>query len=71
MMNITSAFTVQQASQRLTVSVETVRRYIREGELKAYRIGGGYRIPEEAISEFIIKCNSRPLRTGRSRKGGE
>jgi len=37
-------FTVEQASQHLALHPKTVLRYIREGRLKASRIGKSYRI---------------------------
>ena len=37
-------YTINQASLALKVHPLTVRRYIKEGKLKAYRIGGNIRI---------------------------
>ncbi len=37
--------TVGQVARRLSVSVDTVRRRIRSGELRAVRLGGNERAP--------------------------
>ncbi|CAN5821777.1 hypothetical protein BH23CHL2_BH23CHL2_34320 [soil metagenome] len=46
-------YTVDEVSQVMGVSAETVRRWIREGELKAEMLrmgaGGGYRITHEEL----------------------
>ena len=36
--------TPQEVSDLLRVSVQTVRRWIKEGELPAYKVGRGWRI---------------------------
>lgn len=48
-------WTPKEVAERFDVSAETVRRYIREKKLKAIRFGGGYRISDEALQEFIDK----------------
>lgn len=59
-MDIKNVLTVRQVSERLNIPAYSIRRYINKGLLKGFRIGGDYRVPEEAISEFIIQCNSTP-----------
>jgi excisionase family DNA binding protein len=48
---------VEQVAARLDINVETVRRWIRRGELPAMKVGGrtGYRIEERDLQEFIKK----------------
>lgn len=44
---------------RFGVHVETVRRWIKAGRLRAERtLGGHYRIPESALSEFENKTST-------------
>jgi excisionase family DNA binding protein len=43
----------EEASQRLGVSVYTVRRWIKEGKLRAFRPGKEYRIREADLEEFF------------------
>ncbi len=48
--------TVPQVAERLGVSEETVRRWIRAGELPVLDLGGpkaGYRIREADLEEFL------------------
>ena len=45
--------TVKEVAQELNVSIRTVRRWISEGKLKAFKIGGVVRIPEEEYQKFI------------------
>jgi excisionase family DNA binding protein len=45
-------YTVDAAAERLHLHVKTVRRYIREGRLKAKRIGKEYRIAHADLIEF-------------------
>lgn len=47
---------VPEVAQRLDVSIETVRRWLRDGKLKGRMIGGqrsGYRIPESEIERLL------------------
>lgn len=45
-------FNINQAAFILKVHPLTVRRYIKEGRLKAVRIGGNLRIKESQLLEF-------------------
>lgn len=45
-------YTIDQVAQRLQLHVKTVRRYVREGRLKATRIGKQYRIAADDLAEF-------------------
>ena len=45
-------YTVDQAAQLLDLHVKTVRRYVRDGRLKAKRIGKEYRIVRADLDEF-------------------
>jgi excisionase family DNA binding protein len=44
--------TVEQAAERLSLHPKTVRRFIREGRIKATRIGKSYRILEADLAQF-------------------
>jgi excisionase family DNA binding protein len=62
-------YTIDQVAQRLQLHVKTVRRYVREGRLKATRIGKQYRIAAEDLAEFSggqVEVNAEPVRTSRS-----
>lgn len=48
-----SHYTVKEIAIDLDVSMETVRSWIRHGELKAVDIGRGYRVPIEEYRRFL------------------
>lgn len=47
--------TVDQVAERLQVNPETVRRWLRRGELEGVDLGhkAGYRVTEAALREFL------------------
>jgi excisionase family DNA binding protein len=46
--------TTQQAAQRLDVKVDTVQRYLRQGKIRAVRLGKFWRIPESALQNYTF-----------------
>jgi excisionase family DNA binding protein len=56
----------EQAGERLGVSVYTVRRWIKEGKLRAFRPGKEYRIREADLEEFLRAREVRPKVTSGS-----
>ncbi len=52
-METEALLTVQQVMERLQIADETVYRYIRQGKLKAIRVGGLWRVSEKALLEFL------------------
>jgi len=67
-------FNVNQVAFILKVHPLTIRRYIRDGRLKAIKVGGNIRIKESSFNEFnkdfspesskttIIKSNLKPAK---------
>ena len=45
--------TPEEVADRLKVSIFTVRRWIHQGELPAYRIGRGWRIGTNDLSKWL------------------
>ena len=45
-------YTTDEVGELLTVNPQTVRKWIREGELDASKIGRGYRIDRPALERF-------------------
>lgn len=45
--------TVAQVAAKLQIHWQTVLSYIKAKKLKAVKIGNGYRIPREALAEFV------------------
>ena len=48
-------YTVDEVSSILKLPAETIRKYLRRGDLKGARIGRYWRIPEEELAAFIQK----------------
>ena len=48
-----SFLTPQEVSDLLRVSVYTVRRWIKEGDLPAYKVGRGWRIQESDLDAWL------------------
>lgn len=50
-------YTPQEVADRLKVSEQTIKLWLREGTLRGVRLGGKriWRIPESAIQEFLDK----------------
>ena len=50
-------YTVDEIAKRLSVHPETVRNWIKNGQLSAINLGGsaGYRITESDLAEFLRK----------------
>ena len=48
--------TVREVAERIRSSPETVRRWLRQGKLRGFRLGGtklGYRVPESELQRFL------------------
>lgn len=63
-------YTVEQISNMLNIHPKTIQRYIREGKLRATKIGKGWRITGHDLSTFTESnsyetpaSENRPLRT--------
>ncbi len=48
-----SFLTPQEVADLLRVSVYTVRRWIKEGDLPAYKVGRGWRISEPDLGRWL------------------
>ena len=48
-----SFYTVEQVAELLQVHWQTVLNYIKNGKLKALKLGKGYRIPKKELDDFI------------------
>jgi excisionase family DNA binding protein len=53
-----SFFTPREVSELLRVSVYTVRRWIRQGDLPAHKVGRGWRVSSVAIDEWLNQHES-------------
>ena len=46
-------YTVEDIAEKLKLSTETIRRYIRSGDIQVYKFGREFRIDEEAFENFL------------------
>jgi excisionase family DNA binding protein len=61
-------YSVEQVADRLGLHVRTIRNYVRDGRLKAVRIGKQYRITHEDLEAFTGTTVAAPgVRTDRAR----
>lgn len=51
--NEKSYFTVEEAAERLLCTPETIRRYIRQGKLKATKIIRRWYISEDELTAYV------------------
>ncbi|GLW99976.1 helix-turn-helix domain-containing protein [Microtetraspora sp. NBRC 16547] len=58
-------YSVDQVAELLGLHVKTVRAYVRDGRLKATRIGKQYRITREDLEAFTGMPAPSPVRTSR------
>jgi len=65
--------TVREVADLLKVSEVTVRRWIRDGALRAIDVGKGWRVGSDDLDAFIEGHATRPAGTagGRADTGGE
>jgi excisionase family DNA binding protein len=52
-------WTPKEVADRFRVTEQTVRNYIKRGQLKAIRFGDNLRITEDAVQEFINKKQNK------------
>jgi excisionase family DNA binding protein len=57
---------LHEAAERLGVSVYTVRRWIKDGKLRAFKPGKEYRVREPDFEEFLRAREVRPKAPSRS-----
>ena len=46
-------YSPEEIAEHYSLKPATVRKWIREGKLKAVKLGHLWRVPEEALQEFI------------------
>jgi excisionase family DNA binding protein len=53
MVEIPEVYTLQEVAERLRVSLQTVRRLVRTGELKTIKVGRQYRVTHAQLEAFM------------------
>jgi excisionase family DNA binding protein len=51
-------YTAYDVSNTLGIHYTTAIRLMREGKIRAYRTGAGWRVPEGALEEYLEKCGT-------------
>ncbi len=51
--------TVTEVAEQLQVAENTVRRWIREGKLEAFKVGRGYRVTKEQFNAFLQATSTK------------
>jgi excisionase family DNA binding protein len=59
---IRELYSVEQVAERLGLHVRTVRKYVRDGRLRAVRIGKQYRIAREDLDAFTGRVAAPTVR---------
>lgn len=52
--------TAEEVAERLRLAPFTVRRMIRRGRIRAYKVGRAWRVPEEAVLEYLQTVGNVP-----------
>jgi excisionase family DNA binding protein len=64
----TEFFTTSELADKLKMNVQVITRKVQAGDIKAYKIGKEWRIPEQSVYEWLeSNVNSRRSITGRER----
>ena len=48
-------YTVKAAAEKLSIDVETLRRWLREGKISASKIGRVWRLTDKNLEDFLNK----------------
>lgn len=46
-------YTIKECSDTLKIDEETIRKYIREQKMVAYKVGREWRVKEEELKKFV------------------
>lgn len=49
----TTAYDTVETAEKLGVTVNTIRRYLREGRIRCQKIGHKYYVTEDTLKEFL------------------
>jgi excisionase family DNA binding protein len=53
--NMPEIYTPEEIAEKLKVSEQTIRRYLREGKMEGFKIGNNWRVKEQSFFDFIDK----------------
>jgi excisionase family DNA binding protein len=58
-------FELKEVAQKFSISMNTARRYVREGRLSGQKLGQKWYVSEHALDEFFLKPYVRPKKKTR------
>ena len=53
MINVKEMITIKQLAEMLDLSTRSIHRYIKDGKIKAYKVGNKWRFEPEEIERFV------------------
>ena len=59
MTNETPIYDLKDLSKKLKISIRTLRKYVKSGELKAKKVGKAYYVTEEILSNVVYGIRQR------------
>lgn len=51
-------YDIKECAEMLNISVQTVRKYVRNGSLKGQKVGGKQYVTEDTIKDFLKGANN-------------
>ena len=54
-------YSLKEVSEMLTVSTRTLLQYVRDGRIRAVKIGGRWTVSEENLRHFVNGDNEEPF----------
>ena len=52
-------YDLEELSEKLQINIRSLRRWIREGKIKAKKVGVKYYITEQSLNEYFEKADNR------------
>jgi len=53
-------YTVKELSEKLGVTIPTIREYLKHGKLRGRKMAGKYFVSEDAIKEYFDQPQTKP-----------
>jgi excisionase family DNA binding protein len=63
----TEFFTTAELAKKLKMNVQVVTRKVQSGEIRAYKVGKDWRIPELAVHEWLESASNQASGNGKTR----
>jgi excisionase family DNA binding protein len=52
-------YDLEELSEKLQINIRSLRKWIREGKIKAKKVGVKYYITEQSLNEYFEKADNR------------